>query len=381
MYFKDIPGHTDLKAYVSKIVAENRVPHAILLVGGEGYGKLALALALAAYLQCTDRKDGDACGTCSNCKKTQQLIHPDIHFSFPVVTKGKLKRADTTSQHFLPEWRSFVLSKPYGDLNEWLQHIGATDKRANINVAECNQILKNLSLVTYEGGYKIQIVWYADLLGKEGNRILKLVEEPSDDTIIILISHNRNAILNTLRSRCQIISVPPVDDTALLEHINVQFDLSPEDKQELAFLSAGNIRKAYLLGHNTEMNYSEDLFEWLRTAYKGDPELIVTQVDAYAGQGRQELINFLEYGLHFLREYLLLLNSGDQNILKLTETEKEVALKMGKILDVNKTEGLKNLFETAIGYVHRNLSLKSLIMHITLEINAILRSEVDNLVT
>jgi len=381
MFFKDIPGHSDLKSYFAKIVSENRVPHAMLFVGGEGHGKLAMAIALAIYLQCSDRNESEACGECSNCKKAHQLIHPDIHFSFPVVTKEKFKRADTTSQHYLPEWRSFFLSKPYGDLNEWLQHIGASDKNANINVAECNQILKNLGLVTYEGRYKIQIVWYADVLGKEGNRILKLVEEPTDDTIIILIAHNRNAILNTLRSRCQIISVPPIADEDMLHHINERFELSDEDKQELAFLSAGNLRKAYLLGHNTEMNYSEDLFEWLRNAYKGDPEAIVSFVDSYASQGRQELINFLEYGLHFLREYLLLLNSGDHSLLKLTETEKEVAMKMAKILDVNKTEGLKDLFEKSIGYVHRNLALKSLVMHISLEINSILRAEVDNLVT
>jgi len=381
MDFKQIPGHEELKSYFVKIISENRMPHALLLTGGEGYGKLALARAIAKYLQCKDRQADAACGQCSSCTKAAQEIHPDIHYAFPVIKKDKLTRAETTSKDFLPEWRTFVAEQPYGDLNEWLTSLGAPEKNANINVAECNQIMKNLGLMTYEGAYKIQIVWYADLLGKEGNRLLKLVEEPTDDTIIIIIANNRTQVLNTLRSRCQIVTVPPINDKALISYIAENFSLSDEDGEELAFLSAGNLRKAHLLGNSSAMNYSEDLLSWLRVAYSGDPEGMVDISDNLASSGRQEMVNFLEYGLHFFREYFLFLNTDDIKLLRLTLKEKEVAKKMTRVINTQKIEAIQGLFEQSIGYVKRNLNLKSLVMHMSLEINAILRSEVNNLVS
>ena len=381
MLLRDIPGHSDTKQFFTKMVQEDRVPHALMLVGGEGYGKLALALGLATYLQCPQKTAGGACGECNSCHKATQFIHPDIHFSFPVIKKDKLKREDTTSKHFLPEFRSFLDTKPYGDINEWLQHLGAVDKQPNMNVAECNQMIKNLGLKTYEGDYKVQIVWNADHLGKEGNRILKLVEEPSDDTIIIMITNNRGSILNTLQSRCQIVNVPPVSDEALLGYIKSQFELSEEDQQELAFLAAGNLRKAQLLGQRQELNYSEDLLNWLRISYKGDPEDIVAFMDSKAASGKQELVNFFEYGLHFLREYLLYLNTGHLDALRLTSTEKEVAHKMTKIISFGKTEQIKSLLEESIDFVRRNVGLKALVMTMSLQINTILKSEVNNFVS
>lgn len=381
MLLKDIPGQEQIKQYFTKVIKENRMPHALMLAGGEGYGKLALAIGLSTYLQCQNKTETDACGECNSCRKSQQLIHPDIYFSFPVIRKNGIVRKITTSNTFMTEFRSFVAAHPFGDLNDWLQSIDGIDAQANINVAECNQIIKNLGLKTYEGQYKIQIVWYADILGKEGNRLLKLIEEPADNTVIILITHNRGAVLNTLRSRCQIISIPPVDDEATISFIQSNFELSHEDQQELAFLSAGNLRKAQVLGQRSELNYSEDLLSWLRVSYKGDPEEVLEFVEKSARSGKQELLNFVDYGLHFFREYLLFLNTQELDKLRLTATEKTVAHKMLKIIDFAKIEQINAEFEKAIGYIKRNLALKPLLMKMTLEINHILRSEVDNFVS
>ena len=380
MKFQDIPGQASLKSFFSKMIADERVPHALLFAGGEGHGKLALALGLTMFLQCKDRQDSGPCGECSSCRRVMTHIHPDVHFAFPVIKKDKLLRSDTTSQHFLDEWRTFISEQPYGDINDWLLHLSAVDKSPNINVAECNQIVKNLSLMTFEGPYKVQIIWYAELLGKEGNRLLKLIEEPSDDTIIILITNNRNQVLNTIRSRCQIVNVPPISDEELRVFIQQNHELSEEDTDELTFLSAGNIRKASILGRNNELNYSEDLMEWLRTAYACDPEKVVDFVNELVANGKQELLHFLQYGCHFFREYLLFINTNDITRLRLTQSEKEVAQKMQKIIDHNKTEAVHRLLEKMIGYMGRNLALKSLVMQMTLEINVILRSEVNTLV-
>ena len=380
MLLKDIPGREEVKAYFHKIVEEDRVPHAILLSGGEGYGKLQMALGFSALLQCQDRQPTGACGVCNSCSKILQLIHPDLHLAFPVVKKDKKKREDTTAKDFMVEFRAFVTEHPYGDLNDWLTHLSASDKPANINKAECSQILKSLGLKTYEGRYKIQIIWYADYLEKEGNRLLKLIEEPSEDTIIIMITNNSTRVLNTLRSRCQIISIPPTEDTAMLDFINANYDLSEEDQQELAFLSSGNLRKAQQLGHRQELNYSEELLDWLRLGYKANAQQMVAFVNDMAGRGKQEIVNFLDYGLHYFREYLLFLNTGEIDKLRLTSTEKKVAGEMTKIIDHDKTEQIRDIFELSIKQIKRNASLKALLMTRTLQINSILRSEVDNLV-
>lgn len=380
MYLESIPGQSQLKAYFKKVISEDRMPHALLLVGDDGSGPLAFANGLASLLQCKNPQDLQACGECTSCVKSSQFIHPDIHFSFPVVKVDKIKREDTTSLNFLPQWRSFLQSHIFGNLNDWLNHVSASDKGANINVTECNQIIKNLSLKTYEGKYKIQIIWYAELLGKEGNRLLKLIEEPSPDSIIILTCNNRNAILNTIRSRCQIVNVPPIDDESIGQYLNEKFDLSTEQVDEIKYLAAGNLRTGIQIAAQSQMNYSEDMLNWLRYAYKGDPEELNAWVTYLAAKSKQDIKTFFGYSLHFLREYLLGLNLKETKQLRLSNEEKNVILKLQKIINRAKTEQLSYVFSKNIGYIDRNLSLKILIMNMTLEINGILRQEVNKFV-
>jgi DNA polymerase-3 subunit delta' len=380
MRLSDIPGHQEIKDYFLKIIDSGRVPHAIMMTGGDGYGKLSLAIGLAGLLECKNRTANGACGTCSSCHKAQKNIHPDIHFTFPVIKKDNIKRADTTSTYFLKEWREFLSEHPYGNITDWLTHLGAADKQANINVAECNEIIKNLSLMTYEGQYKIQIIWYADYLGKEGNRILKLIEEPADNTIIILILDNSNAILNTLKSRCQSILVPPFADEDIMSHLDAHSSLSDKEKQGLVHLVDGDLRLAIQSINAAQLNYSEDLMSWFRHSYKADPEEVVGFVETMVRNGKQENINFFNYGLHFLREMHQLIAQNSSENIKLTEEEKIVAEKMTKLIDMNKIGRLEELFTQSIGHIRRNLSLKILLMSMTFEINAILKAEVNNLV-
>lgn len=380
MLFKDIPGQESVKNYFRKVVSDDRMPHALMLFGREGHGKLALARSLATYVQCSNRTNTDACGQCPSCIKSTKNIHPDIHYAFPVVKLDKVKREDTISQHFMNEWRSFMESQPYGHINDWLDHISATDKRANINVAECNDIIKNLGLKTYEGAYKIQIIWQANFLQKEANRLLKLIEEPSEKTLIILILENRNSILNTVRSRCQTLMIPPFADETILEFIENNSNLSENDKKELTHLSNGSLRSAIQYIDQTEINYSEELISWLRAAFKMDPEEVNAFIDRIMGSGKQNLIDFFRYGLHFFREFLIYNASEDEKSLRLTESERIVAEKLGKLLDINKISALQSLLSQSITHINRNLSVKILLMSMTFEINAILKSEVNKFV-
>jgi len=381
MLLSQIPGHQSVKEYFLKLIESNRLPHAIMMTGGDGYGKLALALGLATLIQCRNRQDGVACGTCSSCIKAMKNSHPDIHFSFPVIKKDKFLRKDTISNHFLPEWRVFLEEQPYGNISDWLSHLGAVDKQANINVAECNHIIKFLGLKTYEADYKIQIIWQADYLGKEGNRILKLIEEPSDNTIIILILNNQNSILNTIRSRCQSILVPPFDDSDIEAYVKAHSELKGSDIEELVHLADGNLRQAIQSIDESQMNYSEDLLHWLRCAYKSDPEELTQFIDGLIKNGKQDIIKFLSYGLHFLREMHQSLNQSSLENVKLTEEEKSVVLKLQKLLDTNKIGDLQEIMTRSSSYIRRNLSLKILLMSMSFEISAILKAEVNNLVT
>jgi DNA polymerase-3 subunit delta' len=380
MQLSDIPGHKELKDYFLKIIDSNRVPHAIMMTGGDGYGKLSLAIGLAVLLECKNRTSDGACGNCSSCHKAQKNIHPDIHFTFPVIKKDNIKRQDTTSTYFLKEWREFLTEHPYGNISDWLTFLGAADKQANINVAECNEIIKNLGLMTYEGQYKIQIIWYADYLGKEGNRILKLIEEPAENTIIILILNNSNAILNTLKSRCQSILVPPFADDDIMTYLDTHSSLPDQDKQKLVHLVDGDLRLAIQSINSAQLNYSEDIMNWFRCCYKADPEEVVGFVESMVRNGKQENINFFNYGLHFLREMHQLIAQNTSDKVKLTEEEIIVAEKMTKLIDMSKIGRLEELFTQSIGHIRRNLSLKILLMSMTFEINAILKAEVNNLV-
>ena len=368
---------SQIKEYLEKIVQEDRVPHAVLILGPEGSGQLQTALEWCKLLFCDNIQGSSFCGECKSCQKIGNFVHPDIHFSFPVVKHDKFKREDTTSLHFLKEWRSFMENNIHGNLEDWLNSIGASDKQSNMNVAECNQIIHNLALKTYEDKYKVQIIWHAESLAKEGNRLLKLIEEPADNTIIMLIANNHNAILNTIRSRCQILKVPAFSDTEIKEYLSENFELGEDELREISYLSEGNIRKARTLAEQSSMNFSAEMLDWFRKAFKSDPEELIEINDRLSSIGKASLKSFMAYTLHFLREYLKALNLQSTNGLRLSDEEKNVILKMQKILDREKCAQLRKLFNENIAYIDRNVSVKIMLMNMSLKINEILRPEVN----
>ncbi len=375
-----LAGHQEIKSYFVKIIEEKRVPHALLMLGPEGSGQLEITLELCKMLFCINPKGGLPCNSCKTCHKIATFVHPDIHFAFPVIKHDKFKREETTSTHFLKEWRQFMTDQIHGNITDWLKAIGGSNKNGNINVAECHQIIHNLGLKSYEGKYKIQIIWHAESLAKEGNRLLKLIEEPSDDTIIILIANNHNAILNTIQSRCQILRIPAFSDNAIEDHIRGKFDLSEQKIKEIGYLAEGNMRKAEELIGSGQINFSTDMLEWFRKSYMCDPDELVAWVDYLNSLGKENLKSFMRYTLHFLREYLLAYSFKTTDNLKLSDEEKAVIIKMQKILDRNKADQLNYLFNKNIGYISRNLSMKIMLMNMTFKINEILRAEVNRFV-
>jgi DNA polymerase-3 subunit delta' len=373
MFFKDIPGKFAEKKYLINTVQENRLAHAQLFLGRSGTGQLAFALAFTSYLLCKNRSDDDSCGTCSACLKTHKHIHPDVHFSYPVVKMDGKQRKDVTSNDFLPQWRNAISSNPYLDMNTWLDSLSVDNGQANINVKECVEIVKKLSLKTFEADYKVLIMWMPEYLRNEGNRLLKLIEEPPENTIIILAAEKQEQILNTILSRVQLLKISPFSDDEISNYLSNELKIDSSEINQIIGLSSGDLNAAIHLARHENVNYSDALFQWLRIAYKMEPVGLGQWVTDVSRWGRENQKHFLEYGLHFFREYLFSLITGKDNI-RLSQEEKETASKMTKMLDISKTENIISVLNDCIGAVERNANPKILFLADSMTIGRIMRN-------
>ncbi len=328
---------------------------------------MALAVAFAQLLQCEHPGPEGACGVCNACHKAHSFTHPDIHFSFPSVG------ANAVSTSYLKEWRAFLADNPYGDVHTWLQRLGADNKQGNITKDECNAIIKKLSLTIFEGKYKILLLWMPEYLGKEGNRLLKLMEEPPEQTIFLLAAENQEAILNTILSRCQLIKTDLLSDEELAEGLAQKRRLDPARARQIAFLASGNLGAALALADNPENDDAHLLLDWLRKCWRGNAVEMVKWTDSFAQLGRENQKQFLQYGLHFLREMMSLIATGNTT-LRLRAEELTTAQNMAKVLDFDKITQLAALFNDNIYYIERNANPKILFLDTSIVMHKIFKS-------
>lgn len=368
MYFKDILGQQATKDLLREMVQNDRMPHAQMFLGPEGSGKLALALAFAQYVMCENRGELDACGECLNCKKALKNIHPDIHFSYPTIgTK-------ITSNHFLNQWRQ-VIQNPYMDVNHWLQYIGAENKQGNITKEECVSIIKKLSLKTFEGAYKILILWLPEYLRKEGNRLLKLIEEPPGNTLFILVAEDQELILNTILSRCQIVKVKSLSDEEVIEGLMEKEQVTRSQAEPIAHLANGNFNEALKLKESNENSNATLFLDWMRKCYQGNGVNMLTWVEKFAGIGRENQKHFLKYALHFMREYMLLKMTGS-NQIRLREEELKTARNLTKVIEFHQIEQIAALFDDCSYHIERNANPKILFLDASIRLNKILKTKI-----
>lgn len=373
MQFSQIPGKLEVKKQIIHQVQKGRVPHAQIFLGKEGYGALAMALAFSTYLMCENKTDDDSCGKCGQCIKTTKFIHPDVHFSFPVVKFGEKKREATTSDDFLPEWREILGQNPYMGTKEWLELLDS-DTQPNINVKECNDIIHKLNLMSYESDYKVLIMWLPEYLDKEGNRLLKLIEEPTDNTFIILVAENQNLVLKTILSRCQLMKIPKFENSEISHYIKEKLDLSASMAEQIANLSDGNINLAQNIGMDDVPDFSDLLISWLRISYKSDPIEINKWISQITDMSKNDQKNFFEYGLHFFNQFVFWVYTKNRKV-NLTEKEIEIANNMTKIIDIKKAEAITTLLDEAIDHLYRNANIKILLFADTLAIGDIVRGK------
>ncbi|MCB0663241.1 MAG: hypothetical protein KDC24_10910 [Saprospiraceae bacterium] len=371
MFFKDIIGQEKIKTSLRLSLQDETLPHALLLLGPEGSGGLSLALAMARALVCTDLQEGEPCGVCSGCSKSLKNIHPDIHFSFPTIGK------DALSDEFLPQWRQALEENPYLNAYQWLQKIGAEGKQGNITRKECSRIIHKLTFKSFESKNRVLILWMPEYLGLEGNRLLKIIEEPPQDTFFILVAEDQDLILNTILSRCQLVKLPALHDEDIQQALHQKTSISDEKARSIAFLAEGNFNMALqyvqLSEHGSEADNSGLFLDWLRKCYKGEGVAIAKWVDEFAGAGRENQKFFLKYGLHFLREYLFLKTTG-RNEVRLLPNELDTAQKMEKVLSLDKVEKMSNLFSDTMYYVERNANPRILFLDASIQMHKIFKN-------
>ena len=396
MPFSSVIGQTQTKQQLVELVYFNRLSHALLLLGQEGSGALPMALAFAQYIVCekVNGKDiapatgpslfgdepapapapkramlADACGVCPSCVKASQLIHPDIHYSYPVIPK---KAGDKpVSADYSSEWREFVKQFPYGNAYNWLQFIGAENKQGNITAQECNDIIHKLSLKSFESGYKVLVMWMPEYLGNEGNKLLKLIEEPPANTLFLLVAENESLILQTILSRTQLVKMPLPETVEIEQALIERSGLEQTQARQIAVLCEGNYHEALQLIRHADDDWQGVLREWLNAILKNGPIAQVKWIDEISKSGRERQKQFLRYFNHLLEQAIRLRYMEGLKV-PIPEAEKDFASRLNKIADIGQQRAIIEELDKAAYYIERNAHAKMLFHALTIKLYHIL---------
>lgn len=361
MFFKDVTGHNNLKLQLIKGLNENRVSHAQLFLGPEGCGNLVMALAYAQFINCENRTETDSCGACPSCIKSQKFIHPDIHYTFPFV---KVEKKELCADYMV-EWREFLQKTPYANYNHWIKQIAAENKQGNITSKECSDILRRLSMKNFEATYKVLILWLPEFLEKEGNRLLKIIEEPPDNTVFLLVANDQERVLSTIMSRLQIVKFNRLTDEEIMGSLKDKFGIGDQQAKKIAALSDGDFNEASQLVEMQEDGDGMLIREWMEVCYRQNIKGLYAWNDKFVKQGRENQKNFFQYCLHFFRE-ILLIEAGAVSISRLTDAELKTAAGLGKLLGIEKITHILELFDKSIYFVERNVNPKILITYVSI---------------
>ncbi len=379
MQFSEIIGQNEVKKQLVELVQHNRLSHALLFLGKEGSGALPLALAFAQYVICEkvsgqqSATSNDSCGMCPACTKAQQLVHPDIHYSYPTVTKKPGEKPVATD--FITEWREFIKLNPYGNLFDWIESIKEKENsQGKITAEECNDIIRKLSLKSFESEYKILILWMPENLGTEGNKLLKLIEEPPPNTLFILVAENESLILPTIVSRCQLITIPALDLREIEDALINRNKTEPTIARQIAGVSDGNYREALQMVQHAEEDWQVLLRDWLNAILKTGPVAQVKWVEEMGRLGREKQKQFLRYFNHLLQEAIHYRLKGERHTI--TEKERDFAERLNKIAGIEQQQCIIEELDRASYYIERNAHGKMLFHALTIKLYHIIRDKV-----
>jgi DNA polymerase III subunit delta' len=394
MQFQSIIGQKDIKEHLVQMVQHSRLSHALLFLGKEGSGALPLAMAFAQYIVC-EKVNGkttapapgpslfgepepaqneqpatrnDSCGECAACNKAKQLIHPDIHFSYPVIAKKTGDKPISTD--WIKEWREFISLHPYANVFDWLQFINAENKQGNITAEECNDINRKISLKSFESEYKILIIWMPEYLTKNGNKLLKLIEEPPPNTLFVLVAESEEQILPTILSRTQLVKIPLLKDMEIEAALELRAGAKIEKARQISMLSEGNYREALQLLQHEEDDWQAVLREWLNHIARKNLPGQVKWIEDMSKQGREKQKQFLKYFTHLLEMAIRV-----QFIPPATESlnnELDFALRLNKLCGIGQQEAIIEELDKASYYIERNANGKMLFHALSIKLHHII---------
>lgn len=377
MQFKEIIGHNDIKNRLISSVKDGRISHAQLFLGAEGSGNLPLAIAYAQYIACENKTERDSCGTCSSCIKFKKLVHPDLHFVFPVAT-NKIIKKDPVSTHYISEWREIVLEHDgyitYAGLQDKLE---TENKQLLISKNESAEILKTLSLKTYEAEYKTMIIWWPEKFNNaSANKLLKIIEEPPAKTLFLLVAHDSEQIINTILSRTQLVKVDRIKNEELEKELIKKYNLDANTAKNISQLSDGNFITAKKLIEHSEIEETfHNLFVlWMRSAFKADVASLIGWSENIAATsfGREKQKQFLHYCLHLFRESLIS-NYGDNSLNRIADNEVKFLENFAPYIHGANCLEIIELFNDASYHIERNANPKILFLDISLKLTKLLR--------
>ncbi len=376
MLFKDIPGQETVKEKLIRTVKDGRISHAQILHGPEGSGKLALALAYAQFISCTNRAENESCGVCSSCIKYNKYIHPDLHFAYPATTRKKESdEEEEAGDNIHDKWRQALVENPYMDQYQWYELLGLENKQGLIGTKESSEIIRKIMLKAWESEYKVLIMWLPEKMNAyAANKLLKLMEEPPPFTLFLLVSENTEDILPTILSRTQIVKIPKIRDEEIRKGLIKKFNAESDLIDDAVRLANGNFNKAvsYIRPNENLKENFERFVIMMRSCYGRKISEIMNWVEIMASTGREQQKLFLLYALRMLREnYLMKL--GRKEIVHLSGYENEWSEKFSRFIHNQNVFSLYEEFNNAYNHISANAYARIVLLDMCLKIAILLR--------
>ena len=383
MLFRDILGNTEIKNRLVNTVLNNRVSHAQLFLGVEGTEKLSMAIAYSQFISCENKQIygedsdliADSCGTCPSCVKYQKLVHPDLHFIFPVATT-KRHTSKPVSSMFMEEWREALIdSNYYLTLNEWYEKIGIENKQGRIGVDDANNIIKTLGLRSYESEYKVMIIWMVEkLYHAAAPKLLKILEEPPPKTLFLLISENQDALLKTILSRVQILKFKAHSDDLIRDYLMLNFSLDQKRMDEIIYLSDGLFSKVLkqVSGVENELAFFGHFREMMLFAYQNNFVKMREKANEINGLGREKIKQLLQYGMRITR-LCLLHDLGSSNLVRSANEELDFVSKFSRFVNQNNADKIYKILSEAEYHIARNVNPRIVLLDTMLQSSVELR--------
>jgi DNA polymerase III subunit delta' len=373
MQFAEIPGLPETKEKLINAVRYNHLAHALLFHGPEGSANLTLALALATFLYCENRTETDSCGVCASCQRMKRLVMPDLNFSFPVIAKDKEEEKSEEDEEqktdVLTNWRKFVSENPYGNVHDFIYFNGFEKKQLNISKASARKIIQALSLMSFEGGYKIMLIWAPEFLHPSAaNALLKIIEEPPAKTLFMLVTSQADQLLTTILSRTQKISVRAFTDEEIKSHLVHSGLCDSKTAEQIAMLADGNLREAYRLIDQVEDKQVTQIRDWFRLCVAKDLKEIFELADKFHKDSKEAQKSLMLTGLNVTRE-ILLKNLDLDQLLRTADADREFIDKISKnVLTEDHAMKLYESFNQAHYHLERNGNAKMIFTDLSMDI-------------